>query len=556
LPRWQNHTNKEIMKHTPFIHFIALVIGGCTLQSTYGQQMIKQVDSKISEVTVFQSGAQITHQVNFNFKDGENQIKLSDLPVYLDPNSIQVEGTGALTILSVKHEINYEIDAKSNPRVKALTDSIEDVQFKLAEIQAMSEVYAEEQALLRNNSSIKGTNSNLIPEDLSEMADFYRNRMKEIRFKQLELTDNQRQSQAQLNRLQTQLNQLNARKGTNPSEIMMTIIAEKAGTANLRVSYLTQSAGWYPVYDLRADDLNSPIAFSYRAKVFQSTGNDWNDVLLTISTGNPNSGSQAPNLTPWFVNLYDPRPIPQANQRYLYDKSNAPAPAAKGYMDEAKAEEVQLAYSSQYVSVSNNTVNMEFKISTPYDIPSDNQQYDVVMQTEMLKAIYEYVTTPKLDNDAFLRAQITDWAQYALLPGESNVFFKGTFVGKGYIDPALANDTLSLSLGRDKGIAVKREQIKDFCKTGMFGNKQHTTKAYEISIQNNKKQAIDLIIEDQIPISQNGEVEVEVEELSGGELDATTGRVKWKVTLAPGASIKKQLRFNVKYPKKRYVSGL
>jgi hypothetical protein len=90
----------------------------------------------------------------------------------------------------------------------------------------------------------------------------------------------------------------------------------------------------------------------------------------------------------------------------------------------------------------------------------------------------------------------------------------------------------------------------------MFGNKQHTTKAYVISIQNNKKQAIELIIEDQVPISQNGEIEVEVEELSGGELDATTGRVKWKITLAPGASIKKQLRFNVKYPKKKYVSGL
>jgi uncharacterized protein (TIGR02231 family) len=544
------------MKHIPFIRFIALTIASCALLTASGQQLIKQVDSKIAEVTLFQSGAQVTHQVNFNFKDGENQIKLSDLPVYLDPNSIQVEGTGALTILSVKHEINYEIDAKSNPRVKALSDSIEDVQFKLAEIQAMSEVYSEEQALLRNNSSIKGTNSNLIPEDLNEMADFYRNRMKEIRFKQLELTDNQRQTQTQLNRLQTQLNQLNARKGTNPSEIMMTILAEKAGTANLRVSYLTQSAGWYPVYDLRADDVNSPIAFSYRAKVFQSTGNDWNDVLLTISTGNPNSGSQAPNLYPWYVNLYDPRPMPQSNATFLYDKINEPAPAAKAYYKDEDAAKSELSYSNQYVSVSNNTVNMEFKISTPYDIPSDNQQYDVVMQTEMLKAIYEYVSTPKLDNDAFLRAQITDWAQYSLLPGESNVFFKGTFVGKGYIDPALANDTLSLSLGRDKGIAVKREQIKDFCKTGMFGNKQHTTKAYEISIQNNKKQAIELIIEDQVPISQNGEIEVEVEELSGGELDATTGRVKWKITLAPGASIKKQLRFNVKYPKKKYVSGL
>src|SRR6185436_8388544 len=138
-------------------------------------------------------------------------------------------------------------------------------------------------------------------------------------------------------------------------------------------------------------------------------------------------------------------------------------------------------------------------------------------QSQTLKAEYAYITIPKLDNDAFLRSQITDWAQYSLRPGESNIYFKGTFVGNGYIDPALANDTLDLSLGRDKAINVKREQIKDFCQTGFFGNKQQTTKAYEITVQNNKKQSVQLIIEDQIPISQNGDIEVETEELSGAQ---------------------------------------
>jgi uncharacterized protein (TIGR02231 family) len=192
----------------------------------------------------------------------------------------------------------------------------------------------------------------------------------------------------------------------------------------------------------------------------------------------------------------------------------------------------------------------------PYDIPSDNQQYDVTMQTQSLKAEYAYVTIPKLDNDAFLRALVTDWAQYSLLPGESNIYFKGTYVGKGYIDPALANDTLSLSLGRDRAISVKRDQIKDYCKTGFFGGKQQTTKAYEITVQNNKKQAIQLVIEDQLPISQNGEVEVEAEEISGATFDSVTGKLVWKVTLAPGETVKKQIRFNVKYPKKKFVSGL
>jgi uncharacterized protein (TIGR02231 family) len=546
-------TNQEEMKHTKKIPLIlALVL--CIIQLR-AQQSIKTVESKISEVTVFQSGAQITHQVGFGFKEGENQIKLTDLPIYLDPNSIQVEGSGAITILSVKHEINYQVDAKSNPRIKNLMDSISDIQFKIAEINAMQEVYNEEQNLLRNNYSMKGSNSNLLPEDLSEMADFYRNRMKEIRFKQLELEDNERTSAELLQKLQNQLNQYNARKGTNPSEILLTIIAEKAGNAQLKVSYFTQSAGWYPVYDLRAADVNSPISFAYRAKVYQSTGNDWNDVNLTISTGNPNNGGQAPMLYPWYVNMYDPQPRPRPQYKLEGKAAGAPSVAYDSDAEYAKKEDMAV-YADQYISVQSNAVNMEFKISMPYDIPSDNQQYDVVMQTETLKATYQYVTTPKLDTDAFLRAQIVDWAQYALLPGESNIFFKGTFVGKGYIDPALANDTLTLSLGRDRGILVKRDQIKDFCKTNIMGNKQETTKAYEITIQNNKKQSVELVIEDQVPISQNGEVEVQIEELSGAVIDEATGKVIWKVNLAAGESLKKQLRFTVKYPKKKFISGL
>jgi uncharacterized protein (TIGR02231 family) len=178
------------------------------------------------------------------------------------------------------------------------------------------------------------------------------------------------------------------------------------------------------------------------------------------------------------------------------------------------------------------------------------------MKTETLKATYAYITVPKLDNDAFLKARITDWAQYSLLPGESNIYFKGTFVGKGYIDPAQANDTLDLSLGRDRGIAVERTMLKDYCKSNLLGNKKTTSKAYEISVQNNKRQSIELIIEDQIPVSQSGEITVDVEETSGAMYDNTTGKLTWKAVVQPGEIMKKQLRFTVSYPKKVVVAGL
>jgi len=299
--------------------------------------------------------------------------------------------------------------------------------------------------------------------------------------------------------------------------------------------------------------VNSPIAFSYRAKVYQSTGTDWKNVNLTISTGNPTVGGQIPTLYPWFLyqaQVYQEVAIAGTSRRPVMANET---PSVAAYDD---MKQIQSKSSADYVTVQQNTVNTEFKIAIPYSIPSDNVQYDVTMKTETLKANYVYITIPKLDNDAFLKARISDWAQYSLLPGESNIYFKGTFVGKGYIDPAQANDTLDLSLGLDRGISVKREMLRDFCKNNLLGNKKTTSKAYEITVQNNKKQSIELIIEDQLPVSQNGEITVEQEELSGATLEAASGKLTWKVVLQPGETIKKQLRFTVSYPKKINVAGL
>jgi uncharacterized protein (TIGR02231 family) len=518
-----------------------------------GQTTVKPIDTKITDVTVFQSGAQVTHIANVQVKEGENVLRIADLTRFLDPNSIQVEGNPNYTILSVRHQINYLLDRNTNPKVKLLQDSLDDALLKQKEIAGLKDALVQEKTMLEYNRTMKGENTILLPEDLKDMADFFRARFTEISYKWIELGEQERVNNNEIARLQNALNDMNARKGNNPSEILITVVADKASTAALKFSYFTQSAAWYPVYDLRAEDINSPIEFVYRAKVYQSTGNDWDKVNLTISTGNPTLGGQIPILYPWYLNIYEPIREVAVLESRGYEQA---APSVAYGMDDAKSVSPKTGYASNYVAVQNNTVNTEFKISIPYSIPSDNQQYDVVMQKESLKAEYAYITIPKLDNDAFLRARITDWAQYSLLPGESNIYFKGTSVGKAYIDPALANDTLSLSLGRDKAINVKRDMIKDYCKTTFFGGKQKTSKAYEVTVQNNKKQAIQIEIEDQLPISQNGDIEVETEEISGALYDATTGKLTWKLTLAPGETVKKQVKFNVKYPRKKYVSGL
>ncbi len=518
------------------------------------QLELKTIETKITDVTVFMAGAQVSETGSVSLKEGENQVRIANLPTQLDANSIRVEGNEAFTILGVRHQINYLAASTATPRQKALQDSLDDALFKQKELAGLKDVLVQEKHMLEYNRTIKGENTTLIAEDLRDMADFFRGRLTEITYKWIELEEKERLNNQEIARMQNALNSMNTKRNSNPGEIIIALNAERATNTTLKFSYFVQNAGWYPVYDLRAEDVNSPIAFNYRAKVYQSTGTDWKNVNLTVSTGNPTVGGEIPQLYPWYLYeqqaIYQEVAIRAGRQPMIANET----PSVAGYNDMDSFQKGKT--SADYVTVQTNTVNTEFKIAIPYTIPSDNVQYDVAMKTETLKATYAYITVPKLDNDAFLKARITDWAQYSLLPGESNIYFKGTFVGKGYIDPAQANDTLDLSLGRDRGIAVERTMLKDYCKSNLLGNKKTTSKAYEISVQNNKRQSIELIIEDQIPVSQSGEITVDIEETSGAMYDNTTGKLTWKAVVQPGEIMKKQLRFTVSYPKKVVVAGL
>jgi uncharacterized protein (TIGR02231 family) len=258
------------------------------------------------------------------------------------------------------------------------------------------------------------------------------------------------------------------------------------------------------------------------------------------------------------VNIYAPQAY-RGRAKAEDDYNQKPSALASGYaadMDKSSYMLNGMQTSASFTTITSNSVSTEFKISVKYDIASDNQPVEVVMQKQRLKASYKYVAIPKLEAAAYLQADIIDWMQYSLLSGESNIYFKGTFVGNGYIDPALANDTLQLSLGRDNAITVKRDQVKDFCKTSVFGVKKSTSKAYEITIVNTKKKAINIEVYDQVPLTQNADLEVAVEELSGATQDAATGKVTWKMTVEPEKTEKRQLRFTVKYPKKNLIQNL
>ena len=196
-----------------------------------------------------------------------------------------------------------------------------------------------------------------------------------------------------------------------------------------------------------------------------------------------------------------------------------------------------------------NQTTVEIQVAEPYSIKTNGERTLVDLKTYDIPAVYRYTAIPKLDKDAFLIAEISDWSQYSLLEGESNLYFEDGFVGRSILNAAALQDTLQVSMGRDRSIVLQREKVDQFSKKRTIGANVTETRGYEISLKNNKSQAVTLLVKDQIPVSVNSSIIVTPGELSGGKLDPLTGIVTWEITLAAGAQQKLSLQYEVKYPK-------
>ena len=201
-----------------------------------------------------------------------------------------------------------------------------------------------------------------------------------------------------------------------------------------------------------------------------------------------------------------------------------------------------------------NQTSINFEISTPYSVNSDNKNYSVDMVVYQVPAFFQYYSVPKIEKEAYLIANITDWEKYNLLEGEANIFFEGTFVGKSLLDVRFASDTLQLSLGKDKNIIVNREKEKDFETRQFIGSKKEESKSWKTTIKNNKSQEINMVVLDQTPISKLEEIEVNIQNVSGGKLNKENGEVKWEFTLKPMEKKEFDLKYSVKYPKSRNLT--
>ncbi|GAA0871802.1 DUF4139 domain-containing protein [Gangjinia marincola] len=538
------------MKHIT----LSLALLALPLLATAQSLPEKSVKSDIEEVKVFLQGAQITRKGTTTTRSGKQVIKLTNLSPHIDKNSIQVKANGNFTVLGVKHDINYLEELDKNKKIDSLTAEIEAVEDKLTLKRSRLEVLAEKKSLLSANKNLGGTNNGTSLTQLKQAIDFYDRELTAIEADELKTQKNIDDLNEQLGKLKRELQSAQRIQEFPSGEIHVRIDAPKSTPASFEVRYLVSNAGWYPKYDVRATKVNQPIQLAYKAEVYQNTGINWNNVNLRLSNGNPNQSGTMPELGTWYLNYYQP------NRRFGYDDAQLDevivTEALEGQVASVRmkkeAAPAPVASRVQANAVENQTT-VDFVIDRPYSVNSNGEAITVDLKEHTIPATYQYYATPKLDTDAFLVARITNWDQYNLLEGEANLYFEDAYVGRSILDAKSLSDTLNISLGRDKSIVIGREKVDQFSKRRTIGSNKVDSRAFEITVRNKKSQPVDLILYDQIPVSTRNEIEIEAEELSGGKLDESTGKVTWQLKLPAGEQTKLTLSYEVKYPKREKV---
>jgi Domain of unknown function (DUF4139)/TonB-dependent Receptor Plug Domain len=369
---------------------------------------------------------------------------------------------------------------------------------------------------------------------------------------------------------------------------------------------------------VRVDNISKPLKVVYKAKMVQTTGIDWKKVKLALSTSVPSMWGSAPVLKSWFLSYVNPvsvmernlgrnriqsyddlagkAPGLQLNEVVVTDYGNAPgkrpgtskplyivngaimsedefakiSQSAIKSLQVLKEDQASAIYGSRgaggaivatlkdglddYVSVTDNELNVTFDIDVPYDVPTNGKEQTATLKEYSIGSQYKYYTVPKLDKDAYLLAEVSEWEKLNLLPGDANIIFEGTYVGKSFIDPNSSFDTLNLTLGRDKRVVVKREKLVDYSSVKFLGNNKHQKITYELTVKNNKKDTVRMLLKDQFPLSTNNEIEVELLESGNASVNHELGVLSWKLEILPGESKKIRFAYSVKYPKDKMLN--
>jgi len=518
------------------------------------------IDSKIKSVTVFKQQAEITREMQVNLVAGTQEIILTGISTRINPSSLQTQiKESGVTLLSVKYERNYLLPKKNNPEIEKLQEKLQNLDEELSWIVDQKTILDGTLQVLNKNQDLGGE-SGFTPNQVIELANAYKTKSLEIRKEINTLLKQVKKITKEQTKIKNQLNEKNAKFNKPSGNIVMKIDSKSPKRVALKCTYAVSNAGWTPLYDLRSSGITKNVKLNYKANVYQNTGQDWTNVVMVISTGNPSQNNNRPILSPLYAEVYNPviSALSGTVSGIRIKKKSVVQPIIQSnMMAEVVVEDEAYKDGFNYnAGVTTNQINIAFEIKNKQEVISDGKNNLVALASYELDTKYVYHAVPKIDKGAYLLAKISNWGKHNLENGEANIFFEGAYIGKTYINTQVTAKDLLVSMGRDNGIIVERKPIKAYKSSKFIGINKKETFGYDIIVKNKKTIPIEIEILDQIPVSQNKQIKIELEEKGNAVYKSKIGKLLWKMNIEPQQTIKEQFVYSVKYPKKETVIGI
>ncbi len=515
----------------------------------------------VNQVIIFADRAEVTRRVEVELPAGEHTILVSALPAQLFEASLRASGRGeqGLRIATVESRRLFATEV-AQERERQLRGQLQSQQDEKARLEGRRQAlitqgkFIERLATLPGETDEKG-NRLFTPEKWPSAWQAIGQGMSETNAAQTALQQELRVVEETIRKLEQELRQIQTGRRDSITAAMQ-VQADAAGKAQFDLSYQLTGASWSPIYDASLNTESGKVSLSQAAAIRQSTGEDWRDAQVTVSTARPGTGVTMPELTPWWIDFYQP-PTPLDTRRLQESKlemtdemlTGAMAPRAT---PQAAKELVATEVMSEF--------SVHYRIPGRINVPADNSRHRFVLNRLALNASLSVRSAPKLDPRAFLYAEIDYTGDAPLLPGPWHLQRDGNFIGTSENPALLPGEKRALAFGTDDALEINYQQIRDLrAQRGLISREHRTERQYRITITNRHKIAIPLTVFDQIPVSRDKSITVELLDNTSRpiqrDVENRPGILAWERTLQPQEKQTIDFGYAISFPQDKQVPG-
>jgi len=487
--------------------------------------------SRVDTVTVFLTGAEVTRTARLNLDEGEHTVVFNDLPAEAVPGSIRVDGkaTAKLAIESVDTRRRYVARADQatlQAERKSIEDEVERLRDERGLAQGQQDAAQTQKMLLNNLAELPGrsaehpSQTTVPPTDWGQILALIASGMTDAQRSALDAEVKKRELDRRIEELEKKLSAL-APARVEQTEVKVFVTADAPLEADLTVRYQVRNAAWTPRYDARLATGSKTAApqldLTRRAEIKQRTGESWSDVAVQLSTTRPTANAAAPELTTVTVDFEpEPKPVmaappPPADQAVQRLAARRSPKVAEEMAAGAGAPEPELDIAEQGAAVATAPFQAVFTVPGRLSVPDTGEAKRVLLQEDSVEPVLTVRTVPKVDANAYLYAKLVLPKGSPLLPGAVSLFRDGTFVGTGELPVLSPGEEHELGFGADDQVRV-RHAISDEKRgeTGLISSARTDTRHFRITIKNMHERAVELVVHDQIPVSQNQDIKVDL----------------------------------------------